>query len=97
MGMMIVKQPNDNYAIWSSVVDNFVAINLLAIGVIDYMVADYRQYMEGHVKETIEQLDCGEKPYMQFTKSFKECLAEIRKVHGKDNAVLKRLEKLGIK
>ena len=45
MGQQIVKQPNGLYAIFSSVVDGFVAYDLDRTDVLEYWVREYRATM----------------------------------------------------
>ena len=82
MARMIIKQPNGLYAIWSTVVDGFVMLDATPQDIIDDRVKDYREESEKDVKRVIEQLDAGEKPYFQFTKTYDEALAEHKQRHG---------------
>ncbi len=45
MGRQIIKQPNDKYAVWSSVIDDFIIIN-----------ATPDELIEGFIEEAKEQL-----------------------------------------
>jgi hypothetical protein len=57
MARRVVKQPNGRYAIWSSVVDNFVAINLSANGVVKYYTEDAIDEAYRIAHKSIEQAD----------------------------------------
>lgn len=83
MGRQIVEQPDGKYAIWSSIVDDFVVVDCEnASEIIDVMVEDARRDIERNVLRVLAQLDSGEKPYHQFTNTFSECLERIREIHG---------------
>ena len=83
MGRQIVKQPNGKYAIWSSVVDDFVIIECAdAAEIIEALVEDARADISRSVNDVIAKLHAGQKPYYQHTKTFADCMEIIREVHG---------------
>ena len=84
MGTQIVKQPNGKYALWSSVVDDFTLLDADASDIIDSLVDDFRTRTVANVNRVIAELERGGNPYLQFTKSFDECLAIIKELHGND-------------
>ena len=93
MGQQIVQQPDGKYAIWSSVVDDFVVVDCEnAEEVVDVMAEDSRREIDKHVRRVLEQLASGGRPYHQFTKTFGECLEIIREVHGDDAESLSIME-----
>ena len=86
MGQQIIKQPNGRYAIWSSIVDDFLADNLTQNDVISFIVELEVERITTRIINTIKKLNRGEKPYYQFTLSYNEALETIKRVHkGKDN------------
>ena len=85
MGHQIIKQPDGNYALFSSIVDDFVLIDAEPQDIIDECVSKYRLDMEKKVAETIAALERGEKPYYQFTMSFDEAVKTIKLIHGKNH------------
>ena len=87
MGRQIVKQPDGKFAIWSSVVDDFVIIDCDGVPeLIDAIVEDARRDITRTVESVVEKLAAGEKPYYQHTKTFDECMEIIKEVHGEDHA-----------
>ena len=84
MGQQIILQPNGKFAVWSSVVDDFVLYDAMPAEILDMWVAIYRRDMERTIARTVIQLRAGEKPYYQFTKTWDEALARRRRVHGAD-------------
>ena len=84
MGTQIVKQPNGKYALWSSIVDDFTLLDADANDIIESFVDDFRRRCTADVNRVIAELERGGSPYHQFTKSFDDCLAIIKEVHGND-------------
>ena len=82
MGQQIVKQPNGKYCLFSSVVDSVTYYNMSAEEIIEVWTEEARKEYERKVKEAIEQLEAGGKPYCQFTKTFDECIETIKEIHG---------------
>lgn len=80
MSRQIVKQPNGRYAIWSSVVNNFVYTNLTREQYIEIRIAEEAQRIKEEIYRIITDLDNGEKPYQIFTKTYEECLEIIKEV-----------------
>lgn len=91
MGHQIIKQPNGLYALYSSIVDDFVLIDATPQYIIDEWVASYKQDMQGKVSEIIQKLEQGEKPYYQFTMTFDEAVEHVIEHHGKNTESLKIL------
>jgi hypothetical protein len=92
MGKQIVQQPNGKFALWSSVVDDFIVVDYEhAQEIIDDFVEESRREITDKVNGIIAALHRGEKPYYQFTKSFEECVALIREIHGDDAESLRHL------
>jgi hypothetical protein len=94
MGWQIIKQPNGKYCIFSSVVDNVVYYDGTPEQILEAIIEAETTPIRRKVNETISQLDKGEKPYHQFTKSFDEMIKLIERVHGKKEAqkVLNKLK-----
>jgi len=92
MGRQIVKQPDGKFAIWSSVVDDFVVVDCADVNeIIESIMDDARRDITTAATEVVAKLERGEKPYYQHTKSFDQCIEIIREVHGDDhvNEVMK--------
>lgn len=89
MGRQIVKQPNGQYAVFSSIVDDFVLVDATPEEIIEEYVANQRRSIEQDVREVIEKLESGQKPYYQFTRTFEECVQVIRDLHGTETESLK--------
>jgi hypothetical protein len=92
MGHQIVKQPNGKYAIWSTVVEDFVCIDCENQQELVDEFMDYeRRRTEANVARIVSDLDAGRNPYLQFTMSFRECVGTIEQTHGPKCESLKML------
>jgi hypothetical protein len=86
MGWQIIKQPNGKYCIFSSVVDNVAYYNLDKDEVVQVFIDAEAERIRKEVSRTIDELEAGEKPYYQFTKTFDEVISTIENIHGNDEA-----------
>jgi hypothetical protein len=84
MGWQIIKQPNGKYCIFSSVVDNVTYYNCTKEQIIDIHIKQEADSIRKRVSLIIDELEDGEKPYNEFTKTFEEMLLTIEDIHGKD-------------
>ena len=82
MGYQIIQQPNGKYAVWSTVVDDFVMVDATPEDIIQAWVDEQRDRTADTVHQVVKQLHDGEKPYYQFTQTFDECVERIRAWHG---------------
>jgi hypothetical protein len=87
MGRQIIKQPNGKFCIFSSIVDSITYYNMEEKDIADLWVNEERENIEKRVKENIEKLNNGTKPYGHFTKSYSEVLALIKEVLGEKEAL----------
>lgn len=88
MGRQIIKQPNGLYALWSSVVDDFVMLDATPEEIIEDAVEDSRKEITARVKDVVAKLGKGGRPYFQRTKSFDECVERIKELHGPEAETL---------
>lgn len=82
MGRQIIKQPNGKYCIFSSIVDNITYYNMEAEDIIELWADESKRQIEGSVKETIAQLEKGERPHYSYM-VYDEMLLLIYDVHSK--------------
>lgn len=81
MGKAIVPLPNGRYSIWSTIVDNFVAIDGTKEDVLEYFAeAAKKEALRSwnEVFEAYEEKGCG-----LGIRDYEECLGDIKVVHGK--------------
>jgi hypothetical protein len=87
VGHQIIKQPNGFYAVFSSIVDDFILLDATPDEIIEDEVADARRTITEYVRRKVAALNRGEKPYYQFTMTWKQALKERR---GKEPIQLRR-------
>lgn len=83
MGQQIVKQPNGLFAVWSSIVDNFVITDATPEEIIEEWSEREARRIRVDVTEWVARLNAGKRGG-SFTKSYDECLDLIREVHGRE-------------
>ncbi len=74
MSQQIVKQPDGMYAIWSTVIDDFVVVDATKEEIIREFMEAERERVAARVNDIIAKLERGEKPYHQFTKTFQRLM-----------------------
>lgn len=82
MGRQVIKQPDDKYAVWSSMVDNFILINCQEQDIVNFYCEEYRRDLIPVIRDQIKAIDRNEKPHFQFTMTWDEALDTIRDTHG---------------
>ena len=84
MGRQIIKQPNGGYAVFSTIVDDFILLDATEKDIINERLETERERITKDVHDVIEKLEAGTKPYYQFTQTWEEALDTIREVHGEE-------------
>ena len=82
MGHQIIKQPDGKYAIWSSVVDDFIAGDLDRADVLIEFAQDAFKESIHRTSRLLELVDAGGKPYHQFTLTYEKAMERRESVHG---------------
>ena len=82
MGQQIIRQPDGLYALFSSVVDNYVMFDATPEEIVEYFTELERERIERSVGLKIAALSVGRKPYHQFTLSWEEACQKALEVHG---------------
>lgn len=75
MARQIVEQPNGLYAMWSTVIDDFIEINLTKEEYIEYRAKEAYEDKKKDLEEIFTKK-------INF-KPMKECLRSIKEIHGK--------------
>lgn len=84
MGQQIIKQPDGKYAIFSSVVDDFVALNCEPQDIIDMWLEEEKQRIERMVAEEVRKLNDPKARLRHTQVSWEEALRIRKDVHGDD-------------
>lgn len=82
MGHQIIRQPNGKWAVFSSVVDDFVLLDATRDDIVEMRVQDARETIEREIDQKIAALEAGQRAYFQFTMSWDEACKWAREVHG---------------
>jgi hypothetical protein len=82
MANQIIKQPNGKYCIFSSIVGNITHHNMDVEEIINEFVSEERNRIVERVRDVVNKLDSGEKPYHQFTKSYEQMLELVKTMYG---------------
>lgn len=83
MTHQIIKQPDGLYAIFSSVVDDFIWTDCTPEDIIDIQVKEAEKTIREGVLDTVAALEKGKKPYLQFTITYKEAERISKKTRQK--------------
>lgn len=86
MGRQIIQQPNGKFAVWSSIVNDFVLEDATVGEIIEEWVQEKREQIETDVTEKCKALLKGEKPYFQFTMTHAEACAFRNECHADTEA-----------
>lgn len=78
MGRSIVKQPDGKYAVWSTVVDNFVCQDMTRDELKDFFAEEAVEQARQEVDRQLSRIAEGKTTY-----TYEQCLNLIREIHGK--------------
>lgn len=86
MGRCVTKQPNGNYAIFSSIVDDFVLLDATKDELLKAVMDEAASRAKEDYTQILDELD-GKVPSRRGDRdSFKDCLKTVERVHGKRKA-----------
>jgi guanylate kinase len=89
MGWSIIKQPNNKYTIFSSVVDNIIYYNCSKEEVVEAFIERSVERIKEDIENRLNNIDNNNKWY----KDYKEMIETITLRHGKKE--IKKLKKSG--
>jgi hypothetical protein len=78
MPRIIVQQPDGKYAVWSTVVDNFVCQDMTRDELKDFFVEEAVEQARQEVDRQLSRIAEGKTTY-----TYEQCLNLIREIHGK--------------
>lgn len=67
MAHQIIKQPNGNYSIYSSIIEDIIGYDLTKEELISFYKEEAAKKAEIETKILLNRIDSGQKPYGQFT------------------------------
>ena len=89
MTQQIIKQPNGLYALFCTMSETFVMQDATPQQIIDYKCKSYREEVTYEVDRIINKIEKGNKPYCQFTLTWKKAYA-LHKKHTQINTEIKQ-------
>lgn len=87
MGYQIIKQPNGKYCFFNNNVDNVTHYDMTEIEIVETLTDISKSEHQRKVKEILEDLEAGKKPYHNFTMSFDEMIEEMESRYGKESVL----------
>jgi hypothetical protein len=82
MGWQIIRQPNLQYCVFSTVVDHFIVVNATEEELKEFYKTEAGNRGIEKVEDVLRKFDDGLKPYFQFTMTFEEAIETIKSIHG---------------
>lgn len=83
MGHQIVKQPDGRYAIFSTIVDDWIYYNATKEDLIEWAGDRARMRAQEEIEALLTKIGADDgKPYHQFTKTFEELDQIVFECHG---------------
>ena len=78
MAHQIIKQPNGKFALWSTVIDDFLVEDATPAEIAQYEVECMKKQVINNTLRIVQRLKDGGKPYYQFTLTWEECKKRIK-------------------
>lgn len=79
MSHEIVKQPNGLFAVWSTIVDDFVMLDATPQDIIDDEVKDAKERITNDITKITDELN--KNGYYRHFRSWKEAQQDKRRIH----------------
>lgn len=86
MGNQIIRQPDGNYSVWSTVVNDFILSDFPEKELIAYLSAKAYERERETVTKIINHLRDGRRPYGVFTMTWEDVLKIIEQQHNKQES-----------
>ena len=81
MARQIIRQPNGKFAIWSTIIDNFIMWDATEEEYIAFRIEEETERIKVEIPEIIKKLNSGERVgYYDYT--WESSLERIKEVHG---------------
>ncbi len=84
MSRQIIKQPDGKYAIWSSIVDDFILVDITKEEYVQFSIVKAEKEVRKDLDEVFKAVDSGhpEMIYLNFAMTYEEALERKKEVHG---------------
>lgn len=83
MGRHVIKQPNNKYAIWSTIVDNFIMTDATREDYINFRIEEETERVKKDLTEIFDKVDKGDR-YHHTVHQWNEALSLLEEIHGRD-------------
>jgi len=93
MGDQIIKQPNGKYLLFSSIEQHVILHDATPNEILKFWLKYEEERITRRLTQILTQLEKGEKPYHQFTKTFEEILSFLEENYGEEDKTLLALKK----
>lgn len=87
----IIRQPNGLYATFSTVSNGFTMWNCTVEDLIKDAVERETARIEAGIRQTVAELEAGERPYHQFTMDWKEAARKAKQSRANPPEELQRI------
>ncbi len=78
MGHQMIQQPNKQWCMFSSITQAIVGYDASEEGLIDYYARKAAEDTRERVRETLDEIKSGKRPYGQFTMTYDEAAQSTR-------------------
>ena len=73
------------YCIWDETAGDFLVFNATPEELAEFFMSEAKNDITRKVKAVCHELQCGEQPYAQYTKTFAEAVTRGQHFHGEDH------------
>ena len=89
MGRQVIKQPDGRFALWSTIVDDFIVLDATPEELVDFAVNEAAKKARENVEDILYHLMAGhpEQIYGQSTMTWQEACLESQRRHGRKAAI----------
>ena len=96
MARTVIKQPNGNYAVFSTVIDDFIMVNATKQEIIDADIEEARERINEKYDEMFKYFDKDEHApvYLNHHMTWEEAMERVVDIHGGDAAEQSEAEAL---
>lgn len=82
MPRQIIKQPDGNWCMWSTIIDDLIVENLTKEQMIDFVVEEKTRFAREETEQIFKDLEDGKKPYSQFQMDYQYMIELRKEIHG---------------
>lgn len=80
MGWHIIKQPDGKFALWSTIVDDFITLDATKEEITGYWLDDTKRDTAAYLERVFSELENGTGPNKSY--DWEDCLDIRKEIHG---------------